>query len=237
MPPTPAPVACACDACRRRKSKCDGRQPCLACVSARLDCTFLEPPRRAAATTATATTATTRAGAVDVPPAGAADAQAGADGATAAATAAVTITLDACIAAYLDRIYPIVPLVDPHTLRAQAARTSASLLARQFIAAFCAYVATFGNVLPSLTLTGLGQQLLSAALHVQTSDRVTHPSTLPIYISFFLYGAHAGLGNYLQGWFYLREATTLYMMQERGVDSLVPTTDQRMFWILLVSER
>lgn len=36
----------ACDACRRRKVRCDGRNPCLRCKQTELACTFLIAPRK-----------------------------------------------------------------------------------------------------------------------------------------------------------------------------------------------
>lgn len=132
----------------------------------------------------------------------------------------------------------------PEVLRQEASQTSTSLLSRQFIASFCAYVVTFGKVLDEslissshTTEVALGQQLLDAALRVQYPDRLTQPGLLSVYISFFLYGAFAGLGNYRQGWFHLREATTLFMMQRGNEVGRDDEAHKCLFWVLVVSER
>jgi SP family general alpha glucoside:H+ symporter-like MFS transporter len=155
-----------------------------------------------------------------------------------------TITIDACIEMYLRRIQPVVPLLTAEVLREEANRTSTSLLSRQFILSFCAYVVTFGKILndplfpPSVQASEVnyGQKLLEEALRIQNPERVTQPDGLSVYISFFLYGAHAGLGNYRQGWFWLREATTLFMML-KGEEELGTEAYSCLFWVLVVSER
>jgi SP family general alpha glucoside:H+ symporter-like MFS transporter len=157
-----------------------------------------------------------------------------------------SITIDACINAYLQRIYPVVPFLDEAILRAQADHTSDSILSRQFIVSFCAYVVTFGTVLDESLLVSshtsaqqLGTELLNAALRIHNADRISSSSPLSVFISFFLYGAYAGLGNYRQAWFYLREVTTLLMMQKiEGTTSWPsPSMYRRMFWVSLISER
>ncbi|CAI6340607.1 unnamed protein product [Periconia digitata] len=164
------------------------------------------------------------------------------------------LPIEACIEAYLDRIHPIVPLLNEDLLRDEVSKASISPASKQFVLSFCAYVVTFGKVLrepsasPSLSSTtaaatsisdfALGQQLVDSALAIQNPQRITQPSGLSVYISFFLYGAHAGMGMYRPGWFYLREATTLFMMQKPGEKEwFTPETHTRVFWILVVSER
>lgn len=157
-----------------------------------------------------------------------------------------TITIDACIDAYMQHIWPVVPFLTEEILRTEANQTSSSLLSRQFIISFCAYVVTFGKVLNETLISTsatseqeLGSRLLEAALRIQVPERITGVSRQAVFISFFLYGAHAGLGEYRQGWFYLREAMTLFMMQ-RGEDERAWYSEAvraRLFWILVISER
>jgi SP family general alpha glucoside:H+ symporter-like MFS transporter len=153
--------------------------------------------------------------------------------------------VEACTDAYLERIYPVVPFLTRDILNAEASRASNSLLSRQFITAFCAYVVGFGKVLdkpeiaPYASDTGIGKQLLDAALRIHVLNRISLPSPQAIFISFFLYGAYASLGDYRQGWFYLREAITLFLLQ-RGTGESTWFTHRiyaRTFWVLLVSER
>ena len=154
------------------------------------------------------------------------------------------VTIDVCIETYLRRIWPVVPLLTREVLKEEASRTSSSLLSRQFIIAFCAYVVTFGK-LPDDPLfapcqaseANLGQKLLEAALRIQNPERVTQPTRFSVYVSFFLYGAHAGLGDYRQGWFWLREATTLFLMQKGTVEWAKDDAYTSLFWVLVISER
>ncbi|KAF3050165.1 hypothetical protein E8E11_001407 [Didymella keratinophila] len=127
----------------------------------------------------------------------------------------------------------------------QVQRAKTSVASRQFVLAFCAYVANFGNALGETQLAqapsfneALGRQSLDDALRVRDPTHVTNPTPHSMLISFFLYGAYAGLGDYQRGWFYLREATTLFtMLQRHGVDWYDERAHSCMFWILLVSER
>jgi SP family general alpha glucoside:H+ symporter-like MFS transporter len=119
------------------------------------------------------------------------------------------------------------------------------MLSRQFIAAFCAYVVGFGDVLGNSFLKShasepeAGKQLLDAALSVQVPERISSPSPQAIFISFFLYGAYASLGDYRHGWFYLREATTLFILhrESNGSSWYSPAIQGRTFWVLVISER
>ena len=155
--------------------------------------------------------------------------------------------VDACISAYMERIYPVVPFLTTEILRSEAADSTTSLLSRQFIASFCAYVVTFGKVLDDSSFislhsssSDLGTQLLASALRIQVPERVSTPTWQSVFVSFFLYGAYAGLGNYRQGWFYLREATTLFMMRKFSDDHeglYTQDVHRCLFWILVISER
>ncbi len=143
------------------------------------------------------------------------------------------------------RIRSVVPVLTLHALETEVQLAGTSITSRQFVLAFCAYVANFGNALEEIPLdqqansrSEIGRQSLEDALQIQNLSRITDPTPRSMLISFFLYGAYAGLGDYQQGWFYLREATTLFAMLR--VDA-VSWYDQRahacMFWILLISER
>ncbi|KAF2687420.1 hypothetical protein K458DRAFT_296041 [Lentithecium fluviatile CBS 122367] len=247
-------VSQACDACRRRKIKCNGLHPCPGCISANLSCTFDVPQKRGGNRGARATVLNElRAGQQQDEDTSVGDSQTETtmsthQGASQSprdlAGGLEAITIDACIETYLRRIQPVVPLLTPDILREEASQTSMSLLSRQFIISFCAYVVTFSKILDdplfpaAQTPEGdLGERLLEAALRIQNSERVTKPSRLSVYISFFLYGAHAGLGDYRQGWFYLREATTLFMIQKAGGEWYEVTAYRCLFWVLVISER
>jgi SP family general alpha glucoside:H+ symporter-like MFS transporter len=244
-PKTRKSVTKACDACRRRKTKCNGSQPCAGCLSANLACTFVAPrgqggnhgPR---ATVLNQLRANPQNDAVlanlqDVSP-------------TTATTAAVNLTqsvFEAFISVYKNRIYRTVSLLPVDKLRKEAAQMLVSPTSRQLIFAFCAYIANFGDFsndvdwepVQSAQINPQTYYLDHAMLSLQR-DRVIQRDTRSIYISFFLYGAYAGRGDYRQAWFYLRESTTLYMMlKDEDRDWLDTKTRTHLFWILVVSER
>lgn len=130
-------------------------------------------------------------------------------------------------------------------LRTEASQANTSILSRKFIFAFCAYVVSFGKLFdepnspyPSLTQIGSAKQFLDAAISVQNVERETQCTPHSVYISFFLYGACTGQGDYRQGWFYLREATTLFMMlREPNPEWYDDRVRRCLFWILVISER
>lgn len=153
--------------------------------------------------------------------------------------------MQACIGAYLHRIHLVVPVLTHNALETEVQLAETSVVSRQFVLAFCAYVANFGNALEETSLdqriftrANIGRQSLKDAFQAQSLGRITDPSPRSMLISFFLYGAYAGLGDYQQGWFFLREATTLFTMLKSDA---ITWYDQRahgcMFWILLISER
>lgn len=269
--PTRKIVSQACDACRRRKIKCNGLQPCPGCLAAALDCTFNIPQKRGGHYGARArvlnelrgikpkeqsqpqqdqqlqqqqqqplpplrspSQSSTKSSDVCSPHSAYAIGNGGLE----------SIAIDVCIDAYLKQIYPVVPFLTLDILQAER-NSPESLLSRQFISAFCAYVVSFGNVLNNSLLASyasdqsLAKELLEAALRFQVPDRLTAYSPQAVFISFFLYGAYAGLGNYRQAWFYLRETTTLFFLHGRptGTNWYSPSIYGRLFWILVVSER
>ncbi|PVI07337.1 hypothetical protein DM02DRAFT_580620 [Periconia macrospinosa] len=243
----------ACDACRRRKTKCHGRMPCQPCTSASLPCTFNTSQKKGGNRGVRATTlnqlreeyATSNRNGINIQNSESESHHALPSikpllSRSLSPTGLESIAIDTCVEVYLRRIHPIVPLLNSDLLREEANKATTSLMSRQFILSFCAYVLTFGKVLndpTAIPVVDIGPQLVKSALEIQNVDRITRPCGLSLYISFFLYGAHAGMGDYRQGWFYLREATTLFTMQKPGDEWYDRDTYRRIFWILLISER
>ena len=253
-------VAQACDACRRRKIKCNGLQPCPSCRSAvpELACIFTIVPRRGGNRGARATVLNELRESQSRIQTAYASVNPGSPHSSVFQNTFTPVVehspsldgsgvlepgaIDACINAYLERIYPVVPFLTEEILRTEALHSASSLLSRQFIVSFCAYVVTFGKVLGEAytSTSDLGTQLLNSALRIQTPERVSTQTRQSVFISFFLYGAYAGLGMYRQGWFYLREATTLFMLQKNIEDEqswYSPNVHRCLFWVLVVSER
>jgi SP family general alpha glucoside:H+ symporter-like MFS transporter len=235
----------ACDACRRRKTKCNGSQPCAGCLSANLACTFNAPRgqggNRGPRAIVLNELRTIAQNDVD-------DAQ----NASLPPTVTVAATpieftqsvFEEFIRIYEDCIYRLVSLLPIHVLRGESTRMQVSPIASQLIFSFCAYIANFGDITedanwgPAWSLVDPKTYYLDHALLSLDRARVTQLDPRSVYISFFLYGAYAGQGNYRQAWFYLREATTLFMMlKDEDEDWFDTKTRTQLFWILVVSER
>lgn len=244
--PTRKVIAKACDACRQRKIKCSGVQPCAGCLSAKLECAFKSPRGQGGNRGVRATVLNklrANQGNHQVQPRSPST-----DGTASTRTSSDVLGsryVDVSIEMYEERIYPIVPLLNADLLRVEASYMDVSPSSHQLLLAFCAYVANFGNLgieadSPSLD-TGnpeYGRKCLDEAISIQDSRRSIQLTTKSIYISFFLYGAYAGQGNYRQAWFYLREATTLFMMLKNENHPWNEEKFQRrLFWILMISER
>jgi SP family general alpha glucoside:H+ symporter-like MFS transporter len=250
IPATRKMVLKACDACRRRKIKCDGLQPCLGCRSANLACTF-DAPRgqggnrgvratvlndlRAKSHNRNATheelSSSNLLPVVPTP--------------QGSGTAPTTFhLLDECMDAWATYIYPVVPLLDASVVRLHADQASISPTSYRFVKAFLAYVCNFGRITdvdnesPGRSALGSGKYWLESAMSAQSSGVVAQPTPLLVYISFFLYGAWAGQGDYQQAWYYLREATTFFTMLRPKFEDWYDEKAQRcLFWVLVVSER
>ncbi|KAF2464714.1 uncharacterized protein BDR25DRAFT_296280 [Lindgomyces ingoldianus] len=239
----------ACDACRKRKIKCNRQQPCQRCVDSTLSCAYTSKQIRGGnrGTRATVLNELRSVRELESP----AQSKHEEDGNLQSYGYADDGTLgivpvNVFITAYLQRIQHTVPFLNQEILENEAHQAPRSVLSRLFITSFCAYVATFDNVFDGLdlNLTSYSQQefaklFVVSALKAQDRSRIISPSCQSVFISFFLYGALAGTGNYRQGWYYLREATTLFLMCKEG-DMVSPYTSsirEKLFWILLISER
>lgn len=241
-------IAIACDACRRRKVKCNGQQPCSGCMSANLPCAYDSPRKQGGNRGARAVVLNQLREAqvqhaVIVPPASALSELTPSPSAALYQPEAAFV--QACIDTYVRLIQPVVPILSLHALEMEVLSAKTSVASRQFVLAFCAYVANFGNALSETHFdqtysfnADQGRQCLNDALRIRDPMRATDPNPRSMLISFFLYGANAGLGDYQQGWFYLRETTTLFtMLQRSSVDWYDERAHSCMFWILLISER
>jgi SP family general alpha glucoside:H+ symporter-like MFS transporter len=161
-----------------------------------------------------------------------------------APTTPETVVIDTCIKVYTKHIYPVVPLLDVAVIKAQLPRLHNSLSAQRVVKTFCAYVSNFGipydndhEASPS-SAKAVKEHLLTLAMSAHNTFMRAHPGLLTVYCSFFLYGAWAGLGDYQQAWYYLREATTLYMMLRSDSDEWHDKKARHhLFWILVISER
>ncbi|KAF2007079.1 hypothetical protein P154DRAFT_481047 [Amniculicola lignicola CBS 123094] len=268
------PTQQACEACRRRKIKCSGAPPCNGCLAANLPCNFANAGTKRGGNRARATVLNELRGGRDDAEIGSSgvardvrmgneDERAGQLFTGEGLEDVDSGVVETCVSAYLQRIHPVVPFLTEEILRSEIEEAKTEVSSRQFVSSFCAYVITFGKVLdvdehdvqaattPPIQTTNAhanttyGRRLLYAALRIQYPERIAEPTLRDVFISFFLYGALAGLGDYRMGWFYLREATTLFEMLrvndgKRGRMGMGWWGEEiygRTFWVLVVSER
>lgn len=249
-------VTKACDACRRRKIRCKftpGGTPCQGCTSAKLSCTW-DLPRGQGGNRGVRATVLNELRAKQQRVIATAPFSPGHESrsiSSATSSPAVSspdanpTTMEAFVDAYAAHIHPVIPLVAPEFIRDEIGQALSSSLSNSFILAFCAYVAHFGRLaeayehLRSRSLNASsGRQFLNAALATLKSESSVDANHYLVYLSFFAYGAYAGHGDYQHAWFYLRQATTLFMMLKNDdIGWFDAQTRRRLFWVLLISER
>jgi len=249
----------ACDACHRRKVKCDGGLPCRNCSQASLGCTFNTVPqkkgpkgsrakviselREAQRQTQLALKLNER---WPIPP-------------SQVLTPGLLTPeiVKGCMDFFFKHMYPNMPIPRREYLEQSLGSLETDGEAYCLVAAFCAFtiIQPGVNVLgeaagkaaePSAyPAAGSGAALLEEALRVRrTFDYIDNPSQVTVTTSFFVFGCYFGLEKHNIAWFYLREATTLAQilgMEDENtyaaIDAGESLVRRRLFWLLFVTER
>ncbi|KAL4738947.1 hypothetical protein BDV11DRAFT_215620 [Aspergillus similis] len=239
-------ITTACDACRRRKVKCDGLQPCGRCQDAEIPCRTTSVRRKKGRQGATATVLhelrkapapTTQVQSVLSP-----QSTAISDPFIRQPGLLNPSVVQSCADYFFPRMLGTVPILPPTTFQDHVARVEDSLHSYCLVAAFCAFVfAQTGYVSwlsPGNPTASLGRLLLDEAMAARCHlDPFSESTRHGIIIAFLLYGCQIGLGNQRQAYYFLREATTLYtagMLDPAEVDG---EDAGYIFWLLLISER
>ncbi|KAL2017107.1 hypothetical protein VTK56DRAFT_2579 [Thermocarpiscus australiensis] len=223
----------ACDACHRRKVKCDGINPCRNCSASQLGCTYNAIPQKKGPKGSRAkvinelketqrqTTLTTKM-------------QNGAASSSVLAPDPRLLTKDtlkACVDFFFAHMYPIMPILDRQRLEQETMYLDQNLDAYCLLTSLCAFVCLQpGMVLPGMGMSmndpfnpdmmfsGGGNILTSSLLLEETLrvrkgfDYVASPTLNSLCTSYFLFAVHHGLELHDKAWFHLREATTLAHM-------------------------
>ena len=160
--------------------------------------------------------------------------------------------LDYCAERFLARLYPTIPiLTSAHIAQlrdaARSTDTPNGLEAHAVLVAMSAMVLLQAEEPESLFQQGLiqtknaefGRRLFDEASTAQQRclGRKAHPSFDLCLLTFFVYACHAALQHHSQAFFYLREATTLWLLLKSGDDPFIDELIDRLFWVLLISER
>ncbi|KAG9247307.1 fungal-specific transcription factor domain-containing protein [Calycina marina] len=253
----------ACDACHRRKVKCDGINPCRNCSSAQLSCTYHAVPQKKGPKGSRAKVISelrenqrqsifsakvaNRMNGVDSPPCSP----------TLAPTPGLLSTdmMRDCIEFFFANMYPTLPILHRRTIEYQSLSVETNVDNYCLLTSLCAFMmiqpgmgipgdATGIDSHPGANLICSGL-LLEETLRVRKScDHLESPTTDGLVTSFFLFGCYFGLDQHNKAWFHLREATTLAhildMQREEtylGVDVVTASRRRRLYWLLFVTER
>ncbi|KAL8955506.1 MAG: hypothetical protein Q9193_006672 [Seirophora villosa] len=255
----------ACDACHRRKVRCNGQQACANCSQAGLACTYDAIPQKKGPKGSRAKV---------ISELRLREGQKQAEhrrqesyfnygSQTSSPSSPIWPGLlsqdliDACTDYYFKNMYPTMPILCQNQLWRLVAEMDGSTEAYSLLCSFCAFMliqpgieTKAGHAIQALegsfsNNTSLGKTLLDVALRRRKAyDYIEKPSVNAVITSFFAFGCFFGLDKHNTAWFHLREATTLAqtigMQDEKtyaGMDYEESARMRRLFWLLFVTER
>ncbi|KAH8595524.1 fungal-specific transcription factor domain-containing protein [Bisporella sp. PMI_857] len=253
----------ACDACHRRKVKCDGINPCRNCSSAQLSCTYHAIPqkkgpkgsrakviselRETQRQTTLSSKVANRINGVHSPPCSP----------TLSPTPGLLTTemMKDCIEFFFANMYPTLPILHRGRIEYQALNAETNVDNYCLLTSLCAFM----MIQPGMAIPGdpmgldnhpganlvSGNLLMEETLRVRKSyDYLEAPTINSLVTSFFLFGCYFGLELHNKAWFHLREATTLAhilgMQREETYmefDTVDAARRRRLYWLLFVTER
>ncbi|KAI0124059.1 hypothetical protein BJ170DRAFT_71865 [Xylariales sp. AK1849] len=252
----------ACDACHRRKVKCDGINPCRNCSSAQLTCTYNAIPqkkgpkgsrakviselRETQRATSLSAKVQSRMNGINSPPC--------APSLSPNPGLLSNELVKEGIEFFFANMYSIMPILSRQRLEQQALYLDQSLDTYCLLTSLCAFMLLQpGMVMPggdplfehpgaSITSSHL---LMEEAIRVRKGYDYTESPTLNgLCTSYFLFGCYYALEMHDKAWFHLREATTLAHMigitqEEKYLqfDNIEGSRRRRLYWLLFVTER
>ncbi|KKY37723.1 putative c6 zinc finger protein [Diaporthe ampelina] len=236
----------ACDACHRRKVKCDGVNPCRNCHTAQLGCTYHAIPQKKGPKGSRAKVQN-RMNGVNAP--------------AAAPTLAPTpglLTGDIvkeCIEFFFANMYPNMPVLSRQRLEQQAVYMEQNLDTYCLLAALSAFM----MIQPGMSIPGdpygldsmPGANIVSSTVLLEEAIRVRkgydyteNPTLNTLCTSYFLFACFNGLEMHEKAWFHLREASTMIhiigMNKEEAYiqfDDVESSRRRRLYWLFFVTER
>jgi len=253
----------ACDACHRRKVKCDGINPCRNCSSAQLSCTYHAIPqkkgpkgsrakviselRETQRQTTLSSKVANRLNGINSPPCSP----------TLSPTPGLLTNdmIKDCIEFFFANMYPTLPILHRGRLEQQAIYADQNVDTYCLLTSLCAFMMIQPGMgipgdplgldsMPGANLVS-GNLLMEETLRVRKSyDHLETPTLNSLVTSFFLFGCYFGLDLHNKAWFHLREATTLAHIlgltkEETYVqfDAVESSRRRRLYWLLFVTER
>ncbi|KAM0272827.1 hypothetical protein ACHAQH_008585 [Verticillium albo-atrum] len=156
-----------------------------------------------------------------------------------------------CARRFFARLYPTIPILTADyigRLKAAASSTPSEvgMEAQLVLAAMSALVllqveepeSLFNEGLISEKNSAYGERLFDEAIVAHRNfARKSNPSLELCLLTFLLYACHAALLHHSQAFLFLREANTLWLLLRPSEDPEVRALADRLFWVLLISER
>ncbi|EEY23967.1 conserved hypothetical protein [Verticillium alfalfae VaMs.102] len=244
-----AQVSRACQRCRNLRRACSDYRPCKRCSDHGLADQCLGMPGPVQITWAqghiAGAAAATSPQAYVLPPAQ--------DSVQRLAHLLPVTVVNYCARRFFARLYPTIPIVTAEyigRLKAAAASSTPSEVAMEaqlVLAAMSALILLQVEEPESLFNEGLiaeknsayGERLFDEAILAHRHfARKSNPSLALCLLTFLLYACHAALLHHSQAFLFLREANTLWLLlRPRDDDAEVRALADRLFWVLLISER
>jgi len=254
----------ACDACHRRKVKCDGINPCRNCSASQLACTYNAIPqkkgpkgsrakviselRETQRQTSLSAKIQNRLNGINSPP----------SSPPLAPTPGLLSNdmIKECIDFFFANMYPSMPILHRERLEQQLLFMDGSLDTYCLLTSMCAFM----MLQPGMPMPGgdpfsfesmPGAHIVSSSLLLEETLRVRKgydylesPSLNTLCTSYFLFCCYYGLDLHDKAWFHLREATTLAHMIGMNKETTYMQYDRteasgrrRLYWLLFVTER
>ncbi|KAI1092250.1 hypothetical protein F5B19DRAFT_483458 [Rostrohypoxylon terebratum] len=156
--------------------------------------------------------------------------------------------IDYCSGRFFERLAPTIPILTPEYVANLRTRAPSESEAYCVLLGLCAMVTLqvedprdkyFGPFVTAENNVAYGWLLLEEALAAHRHlARRSNPCLDSVLLVFFIYACHASLSHHSQAFFFLREAATLFILVKPDtMDGLSRSLAERLFWVLLVSER
>ncbi|KAF3809675.1 putative transcriptional regulatory protein [Colletotrichum gloeosporioides] len=226
----------ACDACHRRKVKCDGVNPCRNCHTAQLSCTYnaipqKKGPKGSRAKVISELRETQRQTSLSAKVQNRMNGMSGPPGPVSLAPTPGLLSSELvkeCIDFYFANLYEKMPILDRHKIEQQLPYMERDPDTYCLLTSLCAFMMLqpgmsmpagdpFNlDVMPGAAIVAT-QLLLEETLQVRKGyDYLTGPSEGPTFntlaTNFFIYGCYHGMEMHNKAWYYLREASTMMHM-------------------------
>ncbi|KAB5550911.1 hypothetical protein GE09DRAFT_1174029 [Coniochaeta sp. 2T2.1] len=257
----------ACDACHRRKVKCDGINPCRNCSASQLSCTYNAIPQKKGPKgsrakviselrekqhqTSLTTKVQNRIAGINSPPP-----------APSLAPTPGLLTpelIRESLEFFFANMYSTMPILHRQRLEQQALYVDQSVDTYCLLTSLCAFMMlqpgmqmpnmsndpySYESMMPGTNIV-TATLLLEETLRVRKGyDLLESPSLNTLCTSYFLFAYYYGMELHDKAWFYLREATTIAhmigMSKEEtymNYDGLEGPRRRRLYWLLFVTER